>query len=160
MSKARYNKIDIAKLQLMTSVALFLHEMDHSSVITLAGAAGTILERLVRNEGKEPFVDFASKVHRELIGYMPKRRSYTHHINTILGINAHKHMSEEDSETIDLDLEKLAVDALTKAVVDYIRLFGQEEPFIKAFLSWTWKNMDGPTIMDNFKKLPKKLKNL
>jgi hypothetical protein len=160
MTEARYNKRDIAKLQLMTAVALFLHGKDLSSVITLAGAAGNILETLVRNEGKEPFVDYGCKVCRELSGKMPKKKSYSHYINTKFGVNQHKHMSEHDPETVELDLEKMAVDALSKAVLDYIKLEGQKESFVNAFLGWTWKNMDGPGIMDNFMKLPKKLKNL
>lgn len=161
MPETRYNKIDIAKRQLMTAVALFLKGMDRSSVITLAGAAGNIFEKLVRNEGKEPFVDYACDVCHYLTGYRPKRRSYLHHINTVFGINAHKHMSEEDQETVELDLEKMAVDALAKAVSDYIKLEGQKEPFINAFLSWTWKNLDGPAIMNKFKKnpIPKRFKS-
>lgn len=160
MAEMRYHKRDIAKRQLETAVRLFLLEMDRSSVITLAGAAGTILDRLVRYEGKEPFVDYACRVHRELVGHTPKRRSYSHHINKWLGIVAHKHMGEDDPETVDLDLEKMAFDALMRALVDYITLNGQEEPFVKALLSWAWENMDGSAIMDEFKKVPEKCKPL
>ena len=68
-------------------------------------------------------------------------------------------MSEEDPETVELDLEKMAVDALTKAVLDYIKLEGQKEPFVNAFLCWTWKNMDGSSIMNNYKKCPKRFRS-
>ena len=81
MTETRYHKRDIAKCQLETAVRLFLNGRDRSSVITLAGAAGTILDRLVRNEGKEAFVDYARRIYRERAGYTPKRRSYSHHIN-------------------------------------------------------------------------------
>lgn len=160
MAETRYNKRDIAKVQLMTAVRLFLLGKDRSSVITLAGAAGTILDRLVRNEGKETFVDYACRVHRELVGYTPKRQSYSHHINKKLGIIEHKHMGEEDQETVELDLEKMAFDALNRALADYITLAGQEEPFVRSFLSWAWENKDGPKAMGEFMKVPKRLKPL
>ena len=160
MAETRYHKRNIAKWQLETAVRLFLLEMDRSSVITLAGAAGTILDRLVRNEGKEPFVDYARRVHRGLVGYTPKRRSYSHHINKRLGIVAHKHMGEEDPETVDLDLEKMAFDALTRALADYVTLNGQEEPFVKGFFSWAWENKDGRALMDEFMKVPERFKPL
>jgi hypothetical protein len=132
--------------------------MDRSSVITLADAAGTILDRLVRNEGKEPFLDYACRVHREMVGSTPKRRSYSHHINKRLGTVAHKHMGEEDPETVDLDLEKMVFDALTRALADYVTLNGKEEPFVKAFFSWAWENKDGCALMDEFMKVPQRFK--
>jgi len=132
--------------------------LDHSSVITLAGAASGILDTLVKKAGKEPFVDYARRVHTGLVGHTPKRKSYSHHIEKRLGIIAHKHLSEDDAETVDLDLEKSAVDALGRAISDYISLNGQDEPFVRAFLSWAWKNTDGPALMERFKAVPEKLK--
>lgn len=158
MTETRYHKRDIAKCQLETAVRLFLNGRDRSSVITLAGAAGTILDRLVRNEGKEAFVDYARRIYRERAGYTPKRRSYSHHINKKLGIVDHKHMREEDSERVDLDLEKMAFDALTRAMADYINLNGQEEFFVKAFLSWAWKSKDGPALMKEYMKVSNRFK--
>jgi hypothetical protein len=158
MAEERYHKRNIAKSQLQTAVALFLSGRGRSSVITLAGAAGAILDRLVRNEGKEPFVDYACRIHREMAGYMPKRQSYSHHIDKQLGIIAHKHMGQQDSETIDLNLEKMACNALERAVADYVTLNGQEEGFIKAFLQWSWEHKDGPALMEAFKEVPAKLR--
>ena len=158
MPERKYHKRDIAKWQLETAVRLFLNERDLSSVITLAGAAGTILDRLVRNEGKESFVDYARRVHREKVGYMPKRQSYSHHIDKKIGTIVHKHLGKEESEEIDLDLDKMAVDALIRALADYIALNGQEDPFVKAFLSWSWNNMDGHSLMEEFMKVPERLK--
>lgn len=160
MTEARYHKRDIARWQLKTAVCLFLLERDFSSVITLAGASGNILDRLVRNERKEAFVDYARRVCREKAGYIPKRQSYSHHIDMKLGIIAHKHMGENDPETVDLDLDKMAFDALTRALADYITLNGQEEPFVKAFLGWAWKNTDGKTCMEEYMKVSEKLKPL
>jgi hypothetical protein len=160
MTEARYHKKDIAQWQLETAVRLFLLGKDRSSVITLAGAAGNILDRLVRNEGKEAFVDFARRVYREKVGYIPKRKSYSHHIDMKLGIVAHKHMGENDPETIDLDLEKMAFDALTRSLADYIKLNGQGEPFVKSFLKWAWTNTDVKALMEEYMKVSKKLKPL
>jgi hypothetical protein len=158
MVTERVHKRDIAKYQLQTAVRLFLNEKSRSSVITLAGAASGILDRLVRNAGKETFVDYSCRVHRELIGHTPKRRSYSHHIDKKLGVIAHKHLSKEDSETVEMDLEQMAIDALTRALADYVTLNGKDEPFVTAFFNWAWKNTDGPALMEQFKKVPDRQK--
>ena len=157
---AQYHKHDIAKFQLITAVEIFLSGKDRSSVIRLAGAASGILDTLVNKAGKEPFVDYARRVHHKHVGYMPKRKSYSHHIDKQLGVVDHKHLSKNDSETVDLDLDKMAVDALIRATSDYIALNGQDEPFIKMFLQWTWVNMDGEVLMEKFKSDPERIKPL
>jgi hypothetical protein len=158
MAETRFHKSDIAKYQLETAVRLFLSGRDRSSVITLAGASSGILDRLVRNAGKEPFVDYACRVYRGHFGYTPKRRSYAHHIDKKVGIIVHKHLAKQDSETVELDLEKMAFDALARALADYVKLYGQEESFVKAFLTWAWKNKDGQALIEEFKKVPEKLR--
>ena len=158
MTEKKYHKKDIARSQLETAVVLFLNKGDLSSVITLAGAAANILDRLLRNEGKEAFVDYARRVHRDMIGFMPKRQSYSHHIDNRTGTIVHKHMGKDEPEEVDLDLDKMACDALGRALSDYITLNGQDEPFVKAFLNWSWKNMDGPQIMEKYKNVPTRLK--
>ena len=158
MSEKKYHKRDIARFQLETAVVLFLNNKDLSSIITLAGAAANILDRLVRNEGEEAFVDYARRVHRDTAGFMPRRRSYSHHIDKKIGTIVHKHMGKDESEEIDLDLDKMAYDALTRALADYIKMNGQDDPFVKAFLSWSWKNMDGHALMEAYTKAPERLK--
>ena len=153
-----FQKHDIARLQLQTAVNLFLRGLDRSSVITLAGAASGILDALVRRSGKEPFVDYARRVHRELVGFTPKRASYSHHIDKKLGVIAHKHLSKHDEDTVELDIDKMAEDALGRAISDYIALNGQEEPFVKAFLSWAWASNDGPALMEKYQSLSSKMK--
>ena len=155
---ARFHKFDVARSQLVTATEIFLNQRHFSSVITLAGAASGILDELVRRAGKEPFVDYACRVHRELAGRTPPRKSYFHHIEKRLGISAHKHLSDKDSPTVKLDLEKQALDALLRAIADYITLNGQDEPFVKAVLQWTWVNSDGKAIMEKYKALPHKLR--
>jgi hypothetical protein len=154
----RIHKSDIVKSQLETAVWLFLDGRDRSSVITLAGAASGILDRLVRNAGEEPFVDYACRLHRELIGNTPKRRSYSHHIDKKLGVTVHKHLAEEEPETIELDLDEMALNALSRAIADYIALNGQSEGFVRAFLGWAWENTDGEALMERFKNVPDKMK--
>ncbi len=153
----RIHKRDVARAQLETAVWIFLNGLDRSSVITLAGAASGILDGLVKRAGKEPFVDYAIRVYREASGRTPKRKSYSHHIEKKLGVIAHKHLSKDDPETVELDLEKQAVDALGRAIADYISIAGQDERFVKDYLAWTWKNKNGPKLMESFKAVPKRL---
>ncbi len=156
----KFHKKDIATQQLKTAIDLLLSNNDLSSVITLAGAASNILSQLVRNEGKEPFIDFACKVHNFYKGNTPPRKKYSHYTDKILGIIMHKHMSNTDNEFVILDLERCAVDAVIKAIMDYTTLFGQEDYFIKNFLAWSWKNEDSSKILTEYNKLSKELKGI
>jgi hypothetical protein len=158
MSEQKYHKRQVSVEQLKTAILLFLNGRDLSSVITLAGAAGAILERLVRNEGKRPFIDFACNVANALSGTTPPRAKYNRYINNRLGINDHKHMSPNCPETVEIDLQESAENAITKAVADYVTLYGQEDDFIKAYLSWTWVYRNGPKIMQDYRNLPARRK--
>ena len=158
MGTARFHKSEIARRQLQTAIGIFLSGLDRSSVITLAGAASGILDTLVTRSGKEPFVDYARRVHCAKVGRTPKRKAYSHHIEKFLGVIAHKHLSEADQEKIELDLEKMAVDALCRAVADYTTLYGQDDPHVKAYLGWAWKHLDGPELMERYKLVPSHLK--
>jgi hypothetical protein len=159
MTEKKYHKNEIATEQLKTAIFLFLNCRDPSSVITLAGAASNILERLVRNEGKTPFIDYARNVQNVLGGFTPPRSKYARYINEKLGINPHKHMSPECPDTLEIDLHKSAEDTITKAIADYTKLYGREHDFIKAFLSWAWVNRDGPQVMRDHERLPARIKN-
>lgn len=158
MARANIHKSDIAKCQLDMAVRLFLNGKDRSSVITLAGAASGILDRLIRNSGKEPFVDYARRVHRELVGYTPKRQSYSHYIDKTLGVVAHKHLSKDESETVELDLDEMAFNALARALSDYVQLNGDKDLFVKAFYNWAWVSTDGRALMEKFKNVPDKMR--
>lgn len=154
----KLHRTDIARRQLQTAVELFLQGLDRSSVITLAGAASNVLYSLVRRAGREPFVDYARRVHDHLVGSTPKRQSYSHHLDTKLGVIAHKHLGPKDPNTVELNLEQMAADALARAIADYTTLYGQDEQFIKAYLQWAWLNTDGPAQMEAFKSVPAKLR--
>jgi hypothetical protein len=159
MAEQKYHKSEIATEQLQTAIFLFLNGYDLSSVITLAGAAGAILERLVRNEGKTPFIDYACNVYNVRVGSMPPRTKYNHQIKETLGINPHKHMSPDCPDTLEIDLKKSAVGAIVMAVRDYTTLYGQDHDFIKGYLRWGWANLDGPQMMKDYEDLPAKVKN-
>ena len=154
----RYHKHDIARAQLETAVSIILTGQDRSSAITLAGAASSILDTLVKRAGKETFVDYARRVHEAQVGFTPKRRSYAHHVDQRLGVIAHKHLAPDDPDTVDLDLEKAAVDAVSRAIFDFITLNGQGESFVKAFLQYTWEHSDGEALMKAYDARPQKLK--
>lgn len=158
MPETKYHRLEIVARQLETAVVMFLNGRDRFSVITLAGAASNILSQLVRNQGKEPFIDYSIRVHGALIGFTPPRIKYNKHINDKLGINALKHHSAGDATHIELDEERAAEDAIIKAIADYIKIKGQEEPFVRAFLAWTWKHRGGKQIMESYEKIPPKLK--
>lgn len=148
----------IASAQLQTAIDLFLHNVDLSSAITLAGAASNILNQLVRNDGKTPFIDYARKVYEyKNKGKIPPREKYNHHIDKLLGVSVHKHMSDKCPETILLDLEKCAPYAITRAVCDYVSLYGQEKNFIKTFLHWSYKHQKDE-VMEACKDMPEKFK--
>lgn len=154
----RYHKSDLAKQQLKTAVKLLLKEKDLSSVVTLSAAADGILSQLVRNSGKEPFIDYACRVHEAHKGSTPKRLSYKHHIDNMLGVNVHKHMSPDCFTTCALDLSKCAIDSLTMAITDYVTLYGQDDDFVKSYLKWRWLREDGEKIIETYNNMPTKLK--
>lgn len=154
----KYHRSELAKQQLSTAVRLFLNEKDLSSVITLSAAASNILNQLVRNASKEPFIDYACRVHDAFLGSTPKRSNYKNYIDNMLGINVHKHMSSTCPKTCTLDLHACAVNSLTIAIADYVTLYGQQEDFVIAYLKWAWMREDGFKIIEAYKNMPDKLK--
>lgn len=153
----KYHKNKIATQQLKTAVELFLNRKDLSSVITLASAAGSILSQLARNAGEEPFIDYACRIHNHLKKTTPGREKYNHFINITLGIIPHKHMRDSDSENVELDLLRCALNSLIVATSDFVTLYGRDEPFVKAFLLWTWHNTNGKKLMEELKDVPTNL---
>lgn len=161
MAKTKFQRIDLATRQLERAILMFLGEQDRFSVITLAGAASGILTQLVLNAGKQPFVDYARLLQSKLIGpTIAPREKFNRHINDRFGVNALRHHAPNDPPTINLDEERAAEEALTRAVVDYIALRGQSEPFVVAFLNWAWMTRDGPKIMAEYEAQPKTVKAL
>jgi hypothetical protein len=158
--KQQYLRIDLAARQLETAVWMFLEGKDRFSVITLAGAATGILTQLVINAGKQPFADFGRLIVKEHLGKLPTRTKYTRHVNLMLGIDLLKHHAPNDALTIELDEEKAAESAVTRAMIDYVELRGDDFPFVRAFFNWLWINRNGPELVTQFNSLPRRLKKL
>lgn len=157
-SEKKYHRNELARQQLKTAVMLFLNEKDLSSVITLSAASSNILSQLVRNSGKESFVDYACRVHDAFQGSTPKRTSYKNYIDNMLGINVHKHMSPSCPKTCTLDLYECAINSLVAAIADYVTLYGQSDNFVIEFLTWSWMRADGNKIIEAYNTRPDKLK--
>jgi hypothetical protein len=158
----RYHKYDIARGQLETAIRLFLTDgCDMFSAVTLAAASGEILHRLVLNAGKKPFVDYVIKVNDfQNPGKTPKRSSIISHIHNALFINALKHYDEKSDEFVEFDAEECALAAILKAMVDYKTLTGEHTGAMKAFLAWTYQNLDSEKLMGNYKNAPDRLKQI
>jgi hypothetical protein len=158
--KARYHKYDIATGQLETAIRLFLVEgCDKFSAVTLAGAAGNILSQLALNAGKKPFIEYA----REVIawkrsGAIPSRGAVYGWFNKHIFVNFLKHHDPDDEDYVEFDVEKAAIDAIIKAISDYRAFTGTETGSMKAFLAWTYKNLDSNAIMERFKEVPEHLR--
>lgn len=153
-----FQKSDIARTQLEAAVDIFLRGLCYHAVITLAGAASGLLDgMLLAQTGKESFVDYARRVCEQMTGQTPSRKSYYHHIEMMLGISAHKHLAETDTETVEMDLYDSAEKALTRAILDYIKLNGRGEPLMNAFLRLLWAKYDGASLVAEFENVPKQM---
>ncbi len=160
--KRTYEKSELAKQQLTSAIWLFLNGIDFSSAITLAGAAGNILHSLVEHQSKQPTLEYARLLCRKLVGYVPKRSKYLKHFGDLTGINSLKHMSVGGADTIEIDLEDSAEMAITRATLDFIKLYGDTEarrnPAVNSFMQYLWVTHDGENKMKEFEALPDELK--
>lgn len=136
-----HSKFDIAANQLESAIGLFVSDRDKFSAITLAGAADTIFNQLLLNQGKENFTDHSRKKLAKKTGKLQTRGEHGREINDVLRINALKHMDNND-DYVEMDLDECALAAILKAVANYIDLAGREADFIKAFLYWVKLNVD------------------
>ncbi len=153
-----YQKSDLAKQQLHTAIMLFLNRIDFASAITLAGASGEILHKLLEFNGKRPFLEHARILCDQIIGHIPKKQKYIKHFRDITGIYPLRHKDKNCPDILEIDLEAAAERAISAAVLDYIKLYGEEEPTIKSFLNWLWVTKDGQKMMDTYEALPEKVK--
>jgi hypothetical protein len=140
---------------LLTSgqIKLFLNKVDYASAITLAGAAGDILHHQVIFSSKIPLLEETRLFCKELIGSVPKRSKYLKHFGDFTGINRLKHKSKECPDVIVIDLEKSAELAITRAILDYIKLYGDTDPYVIRFMNFLWVTK-GARIMEGCRTLP------
>ena len=157
-----YEKSEIANDQLRTAIWLFLNKIDFASAITLAGAAGNILHALLERQDKEPLLEHTRLLCNQLFGYLTKRKKYIKHFGDLTGINHLKHMSINCPDTVEMDIEKCAETAITRATLDFIKLYGEAEArkneAVNSFMQWLWITHDGEKITEAYKKLPEDLK--
>ena len=144
-----HSKFDIAAKQLESAIGLFVSDSDKFSAITLAGAADTIFNQLLLEQGKKNFTDHSRKEEAQKTGVLHSLGEHGKEINDILRINELKHLDKNEDEYVEMDLDECALAAIAKAVVNYIGLAGREADFIQAFLCWVKINVD-----------PKKLQNV
>jgi len=142
MSIRTYTRLELAESQLTSAIGLFVSGRDRFSVITLAGAADVILSRLVMNKGAENFTQKIAKTESESGGVPVSLGAQGKAINDLLFINQLKHMDERDDGFIDLDREECALAAISKALVNYVALVGDQKDIVLAFKAWAWKNLD------------------
>jgi len=150
--------LHIATVQLTSAIGLFVSNRDRLSAITLAGAADAILHAMVLKAGKEPFVDYMVKIEEAKSGTTPPRGKMATHINNELGINALKHLNEDDADHIEIDIDQCALGAIAKAIANYKQVVDHEPDFIKAFYGWTWQNLDGKKMMEAYENRPENVR--
>jgi hypothetical protein len=157
--KARYHKIDMARGQLDTAIRLFLVDGgDICSAITLAGAAGELLDQLVLRAGRKTLADtVVTMTEFHIPGKTPARNSVIKHIHDVLHINRLKHFDKDEAEIVDFDAEQCALAAILKAIADYKRLTGEQSQAMAAFMTWTSLNLDLVKIKEKWDNAPEKL---
>lgn len=155
---ARYSKKFVARSQVGTALWLFLDDRDRSSVITLAGAASGLLEELVRREGKESLIDYSCRLHGAIAGKTPKRAALRHHADKHLGIIAHKHLGPHEPSTVALDLERMAADALGRAVIDLMVIADPADPIVQNYFAWAKHAYDVEHMKRLYGQLPASMK--
>ena len=147
MATIRYHRLDIAAMQLSTAADLYMRGIDYLSAITLAGAAGAVLDALVRRAGEESFIDYARRVAEAKGRPIPGRTKYERYVTNLFGVLALKHHAESDPAHLELDARTRAEQAIVRAMADYIELRGQHEPFVRGFLAYLWVTKNGPAVM-------------
>jgi hypothetical protein len=139
MTKQIHRRYDLAANQLETAIGLFIAGQDRFSVITLAGAADTVLSQLVQNAGKQNFID---SVLEQSESEDRDRRKMAKHVNDVLFINELKHMDDGDDGRVEMDLEQCAIASVLVAIANFVSLNGRGAVFIETFLAWVKANLD------------------
>ena len=137
-----YTRLQLASFQLEAAIGLYVSGRDRFSVITLAGAADTILAALVIKNDKETFTEhMLEKTAIEGEAVM-SREDFGRAINDLLGINALKHLDINDQGVVDLDPEECALAAILKALPNYLILEGHDHNLFLMFRVWVSENLD------------------
>ena len=147
MSEQTYTRRDLGVRQFETALRMFIAGEDRASVITLAGAADTILTEVLRREHGDTFTDHLIRVYESGPGKeTPSFGSVTTRIHKMMRINHLKHFDKNDPPTIDADLDACALGALAKAVAAVYAL-GDRPDLCEAFKQWVIANENHPSLV-------------
>src|SRR5438132_12417829 len=94
------------------------------------------------NQGKETFTERLAKKEATTAAAPVSLGVYGRGVNDLLFINQLKHMDKGEEGLIDLDVEECALAALSKALVSYVALAGDQNDIVLAFKAWAWQNLD------------------
>jgi hypothetical protein len=132
-----HSRRDVAVQQLETALRLYFEGRDFYSVITLAGAADTILAQMLRIEGKEPRLEELKKatveIARSLLGQEVSPKWVADRAN--LARNALKHWDPDQPVRVSFDAKEEATDMLDRAVTNYWSLVGEVTPEMQRFMT-------------------------
>lgn len=133
-----FNKIDIAKQQIVTAINLFISENDYISVITLSVAADEILGKIIENKGLSSSYSGISNlmdfIHKDM-----NREPYSSKEFNNLANGARNHLKHlSGTEVVEFDPKQEACNMLYRAICNYKVLCesGTEE-------MESWLNGDG-----------------
>ncbi len=149
-----YSKSEIGKQQLETAVWLFLNRIDLVSAITLAGASGEILHKLLEFSNGESFFEYGRTLFQKLFRHEThKKEKYIYHFRELTGIYPLRHKKSGSPDELEIDIESGAEMAITAAVLDCIKLYGKKEPIAISFLNYLWVVKDGQKMMKDYEPL-------
>lgn len=135
MTLAKHSRLDMARRQLETALALYFEGMDHYSVITLAGAADEIFGQVLRAQGQEPRLEEIAKsvtaIYKKLYGSEITPKSVADRANHAR--NALKHWSDNQPLEVEFDVLEEAKDMLERGIANYWALYGDLTDLMERF---------------------------
>lgn len=132
-----HDRRDMAVRQLETALRLYFEGEDLYSVITLAGAADTILGQVLKSIGKEPRLENIKAatvgIARSLYGEDVSSKWVAERANRAR--NALKHWDPDQPVIIEFDAQEEAADMLDRGVTNYWSLMGHLTADMQRFIS-------------------------
>lgn len=121
--------------QLETAIALYYEGSDFYSVITLAGAADTVLGQALKRRGQQSELHRIRAAVQEVSAYMGHQMYGKQVIERAnLARNALKHWDDDQPPDIAFDAPREAADILNRVVINYWSLFGELRPPMQRFV--------------------------
>lgn len=118
----RIDKIEIAIVQLETSIVLF-EQKNYIPALTLAGAAEEILGKLLKQKGESPIIDELQGVLREGLKLTESDKVIgSKYLNRAR--NQSKHANHANENTVDIDYENESTCLISRAIVNLQNLTG------------------------------------